>query len=89
VTRAVIRCVCHDVTYASVSAYLRDHDPEQLSLELDGAAARHPATRLYVGTFEDGSQVLVEQHVPGKLTAATRSASWSVWGPPTFLDESP
>lgn len=86
---AVVRCVCHDVTFTTISSYLAAHDPEQLELELGDAASRHPAGRLYVGTFEDGSQVLVEQHVPGKLTAAVRSASWQTWGPPTFLDDAP
>jgi hypothetical protein len=88
-----VRCVCHGVTYTTVSAYLAAHpyDGEQLELELDDAAARHPsaASRRYVGTFSDGSQVFVEEHVPGKMTAAVRSASWSVWGPPTFLDDAP
>lgn len=87
-----IRCMCHDVTYASISAYLAAHPHgEQLMFDLDDADRRHPSAspRLYVGTFEDGSQILVEQHAPGKLTAAIRSAAWSVWGPPTFLDDAP
>lgn len=86
--------MCHDVTYATISAYLRDHpggDQLELELELGASVGRHPSAspELYVGTFEDGSQILVEQHAPGKLTAAVRSAAWSVWGPPTFLDVAP
>jgi hypothetical protein len=89
---AGLRCMCHGVSYTTVSAYLAAHpgamrSPEQLELELGDAVSRHPAGRLYVGTFEDGSQVLVEEHIPGRMTVAVRPQRSAVWGPPTFLDE--
>jgi len=85
-----VRCVCHGVSYTTVSAYLAAH-PEQLELELDSAVARYPSGRSesYVGTFEDGSQVLLEIYAVGKMTAATRPQRSAVWGPPAMLDEAP
>lgn len=99
---AAVRCHCPRcagaVTFARISDYLAAHqlagdeyvlDAEvELEAELEEARVRHPSAR-FVGTFEDGSQVLVEQHVPGKMTAAVRSTQRATWGPPTFLDDAP
>lgn len=100
-----VRCLCGrcagGITYARLTDYLEAHqltseeyvlDSEvALEVELDDAIDRHPSARTerYVGTFRDGSQILLEIHASSKMTAATRSDRYAVWGPPTMLDEAP
>ena len=48
--------------------------------------------RSWIATFDDGSQVLIEEWVDehGKVTSATvaiRRRQFDTWGPPTELEE--
>lgn len=93
-----IRCHCPrcagSVTFARISDYLNAHQLPvseyvlDSEVELEEAVSRHPSGR-YVGTFEDGSQVLVEEVAPGALVVATRSSSSATWGVPSPLEVAP
>ena len=42
-----------------------------------------------IGTFGDGSQILVTEHSDGSAEVATRPDRWAVWGPPVKLEDAP
>ena len=50
-----------------------------------------PSPRLLIGTFPDGSQLLITEWDTGTVTAATRPTSDTrcMWGPPIRLEPAP
>lgn len=41
----------------------------------------------HVGTFEDGSQILVTRWADGSVTIATRPDKWSTWSKPVKTED--
>lgn len=41
----------------------------------------------HVGTFPDGSQILVTRWQDGRVTIATRPDRWATWGAPVYAED--
>lgn len=41
----------------------------------------------HVGTFPDGSQILVTRWADGRVTIATRPDKWATWGAPITTED--
>lgn len=74
------------MTYTRISDWLLTDEGVR------GARARHPSTpkpraTVRVGTYPDGSQVLLERMEDGRCYASRRASPDHMWGEPVELEE--